>query len=86
MSITSSLRLAPMGRILARTGGKLRDPVGLASWLRFVLKVRAERRALMALSERELKDIGLTRSGASAEASRELFDLPAQWPVDRRRS
>lgn len=86
MSITSSLGLAPVSGTLTRFGGQLRRPVGLATWLSFVLKVRSERRALMALGDSELKDLGLTRSGADAEASRGLLDLPAQWPVDRRRA
>lgn len=85
MSITSSLGLTPVSGTLTRFG-KLRRPVGLLAWLSFVLKVRAERRALMALSDHELKDLGLTRSGADVEASRGLLDLPAQWPVDRRRA
>ena len=41
------------------------------------LRVYRERRALAALSEQQLKDIGLSRSTAYREASRSVFDLPA---------
>lgn len=85
MSITSSIGLSPASGGLTRFG-RLRRPAGLLAWVAFVLKVRGERRALMALTDHELKDIGLSRSAADGEASRGLLDLPAQWPIDRRRA
>lgn len=85
MSTTSSIRMSTISGAETRFG-KLRRPVSLLAWLAFALKVRAERRALMALTDHELKDLGLTRSGADSEASRGLLDLPAQWPIDRRRA
>lgn len=40
------------------------------------LLVRSERQHLAALDDRLLKDIGLSRSLADREASREFFDVP----------
>jgi uncharacterized protein YjiS (DUF1127 family) len=37
---------------------------------------RRQRRALLALDDRMLADIGITRSQAYGEADRALFDLP----------
>ena len=44
--------------------------------LRAAMLVRRQRRALMALDERTLADLGLSRSQAYAESSRSMFDLP----------
>jgi uncharacterized protein YjiS (DUF1127 family) len=47
------------------------------SWrIRAALVARRQRRALMALDERMLSDIGLSRSQAYCEASRKFLDLP----------
>jgi uncharacterized protein YjiS (DUF1127 family) len=46
--------------------------------LRAGLLARRQRRALMALDDRMLADIGLSRTDAYREASRPLFDLPAR--------
>jgi uncharacterized protein YjiS (DUF1127 family) len=45
--------------------------------LRVALLVARERRALMQLDDSTLKDIGLSRSQAFAEASRPFGDIPA---------
>lgn len=47
-------------------------------------RVQSERRALMSLSDRGLKDIGLSRADAYREASRSIFDLPNQLSANRR--
>ena len=41
-----------------------------------ILEVRRQRRALLALDDRMLKDIGLSRADAWHEANRPLLDLP----------
>jgi uncharacterized protein YjiS (DUF1127 family) len=53
----------------------------LASALGVALKVRRERRMLLSLDERALKDVGFSHSEASVEASRSFWDIP----VDRLR-
>jgi uncharacterized protein YjiS (DUF1127 family) len=57
----------------------------IASRLMLVLQIYKERRALLALSDHMLKDIGLSRSQIHREAMRGLFDIPDQHPADRRR-
>ncbi len=57
----------------------------LASRLLLAMQIYRERRALQALSDHMLKDIGLSRSQIEAEVMRGLFDLPDQRPGDRRR-
>ena len=52
--------------------------------LLLAMRIYRERRALLALSDHMLKDIGLSRSQIHAETSRGLFDLPDQRPGDRR--
>ena len=44
--------------------------------LDLVLDVRCERRMLLRMDDRALKDIGLSRSEAYAEARRSLWDIP----------
>lgn len=44
--------------------------------LRFAFVVAAERRHLAALDDRMLKDIGLSRSTAAREATRDFLDVP----------
>jgi uncharacterized protein YjiS (DUF1127 family) len=41
-----------------------------------IIEVHRQRRALMALDDRMLKDIGLSRTDAWHEANRSLLDLP----------
>jgi uncharacterized protein YjiS (DUF1127 family) len=52
-----------------------------AAALALALKVRRERRMLLRLDERTLKDLGFNRGDACAEAHRSFWDLP----VDRLR-
>ena len=49
--------------------GKLWHMLGLAR----------QRRALARLDDRALKDIGVTRQDAQAEAARPLWDAPDNW-------
>lgn len=56
----------------------------VVSALRLALQVYRERRALMALSDRMLADIGLSRADIHAEATRSIFDMPDQYVHDRR--
>lgn len=53
------------------------DPRALLARLAYAFKVRAERRRLMQLDDRMLKDIGLSRGEAYRESSRAFSDLPA---------
>ncbi len=50
---------------------------GLARLI-FALEVRRQRRALLALDDRMLSDIGIGRSEAFREADRGVFDLPGR--------
>ena len=58
----SSLRFAPIAQLL--------------SWLSLASKVYRERQALLALDERSLRDIGLSRADAYFEGSRAFWDIP----------
>jgi uncharacterized protein YjiS (DUF1127 family) len=60
------------------TGNGLRNAIvrGLR-YLEAALTVAAERRRLGALDERQLQDMGLSRSIAAREAGRDFFDVPA---------
>jgi uncharacterized protein YjiS (DUF1127 family) len=49
---------------------------GLIFALDLALTVRRERRELVRMNDRALKDIGLNRSDAYAEARRPLWDIP----------
>lgn len=71
-STTQSAWPASHGQTMPRAGRFLRifDRLSLA------YKIYRERRALLALSDYELKDIGLSRADAHREASRPLWDLP----------
>jgi len=51
-------------------------PAGLVATVTAMLRVRRERRQLLALDDRMLKDIGMSRGDAYAEASRPLHDVP----------
>ncbi len=54
----------------------------LARRIAAALAVRAERRALMALDEQALKDMGFNKGQAQCEADRTFWDVP----VDRLRT
>ncbi|MCK0137600.1 DUF1127 domain-containing protein [Aliiroseovarius sp. F47248L] len=48
------------------------------AWLVHAWEVHRERRALANLDANQLKDIGLTADAAYREASRPVWDIPAQ--------
>ncbi|HRK19555.1 MAG TPA: DUF1127 domain-containing protein [Hyphomicrobiaceae bacterium] len=56
---------------------------GLFSTVRRALAIRRQRRALMALDDRMLADIGLSQADAWQEAHRSFFDLAARQPTRR---
>ncbi len=47
--------------------------------IRAALALSHQRRALAALSDEALDDIGVTRLDAHAEATRPVWDVPAHW-------
>lgn len=51
----------------------------LLARLRLAFTARAQRRALARFDARMLRDIGVTRAQAEAEASRPLWDVPVNW-------
>ncbi|WP_435659887.1 DUF1127 domain-containing protein [Leisingera caerulea] len=53
--------------------------LSLFSRLRLLWSVRRQRDQLAALDDRALKDIGLTRSQAEAEARRGFWSAPDHW-------
>ena len=66
---------------VARRSGPFRIAGGfrrLMFHLDLVLDVRCERRMLLRMDDRALKDIGLSRSEAYAEARRSLWDIPRE--------
>ena len=44
-----------------------------------ILAVRRQRKALSALEDHLLEDIGVTREQAETEAKRPLWDTPSHW-------
>jgi uncharacterized protein YjiS (DUF1127 family) len=64
---------ARLGGGLARTGARLGQLMGV---LELALRVRRERRALLGMDDRMLKDMGLN-GAAYAEANRPFWDVPA---------
>jgi uncharacterized protein YjiS (DUF1127 family) len=77
MSCTASVP-AQMGRAASLGAGVH----ALGRRIAAALAVRAERRALMALDEAALKDMGFNKGQAQCEASRTFWDVP----VDRLRT
>jgi uncharacterized protein YjiS (DUF1127 family) len=68
-------------RVVARWPDRFRITHGirrLIFGLDLVLDVRCERRMLLRMDDRALKDIGLSRSEAYAEARRSLWDIPRE--------
>lgn len=49
---------------------------GLYNRIKTALRVYQERRSLLTLSDRTLKDLGLSRADAHREAARSFWDLP----------
>jgi uncharacterized protein YjiS (DUF1127 family) len=62
-----------LGGGLARTGAKLARLIGT---IELALQVRRERRTLLGMDDRMLKDMGLNGT-AYAEATRPFWDVPA---------
>jgi uncharacterized protein YjiS (DUF1127 family) len=54
-------------------------PLRMVQRLRLAITLRKERRALAALDDHLLADIGLTREVALAEAAMPLWDAPGHW-------
>lgn len=52
---------------------------GLVRRLSLGLGVRRQRRRLAELDDAQLRDIGLTREAARAEADRPVWDVPQTW-------
>ena len=52
---------------------------GISGILFTMLAVRAQRRALAAMDDSRLADLGLSRADAMAEAARPIWDVPARW-------
>jgi len=57
--------------------GRLVDAIELA------IEMRRERRMLLGLDDHTLKDLGLARGDAYAEAARACWDVPADAPAPR---
>ena len=53
----------------------------LADSLRRAIALHRQRRALAALDDAALADIGLTRDEARAEAARPVWDAPDNWRI-----
>ena len=61
-------------------------PASLARWVTFaiervltMLEIYRQRRALLALDDRLLSDIGISRADAEGEAARRYWDLPRHY-------
>jgi uncharacterized protein YjiS (DUF1127 family) len=72
--------------VLSSSSRPARIPLARRIWrpaaaLALALKVRRERRMLLRLDDRTLKDIGFNRGDAYAEAYRSFWDVP----IDRLR-
>lgn len=64
---------------LARALPRARTPRSIARWLRGALSLRRQRSRLADLDDRILRDIGITRAEAEAEANRPVWDVPPGW-------
>ncbi len=62
-------------RALARAPGT----PGLLARIRLALMLARQRRALLHLDDTMLRDIGLSRDAAEAEARRPIWDVPQSW-------
>lgn len=52
---------------------------GLLAYLSHINAVYQQRKALSALGDERLKDLGLTREDVAHEVSRPLWDAPGHW-------
>ncbi|WP_420584594.1 DUF1127 domain-containing protein [Ruegeria sp.] len=67
-----------MTQIAIHSNCKPRRRIGL-SVLFDVISLRRQRRTLARLDDRALKDVGITREQAEAEAARSIWDAPEFW-------
>lgn len=67
--------------IAARTIGSRHKAAKVSLWSRLsaALAVHRQRQALAALDDHVLRDLGLSRDAALAEANRPLWDVPRHW-------
>jgi uncharacterized protein YjiS (DUF1127 family) len=72
MSDTESA-ISRLGSGIARTGARIAHLIGA---IEVALQVRRERRILLGMDDRMLKDLGLN-GNAHAEANRPFWDVPA---------
>lgn len=49
------------------------------NWIVNALDIRRERKALSALSDAQLDDIGLSHTQAQQEATKPIWDVPSHW-------
>ncbi|NGM45295.1 DUF1127 domain-containing protein [Rhodobacter sp. SGA-6-6] len=70
--MTSPARTLPFRPLPLRRRGLLARLLGMAS-------LRRQRARLAALDDRMLRDIGLNRPEAEAEAARPAWDAPQHW-------
>lgn len=54
-------------------------PFGILSRVRTAMTLYRQRARLAALDDHLLRDVGLTRDEALAEATRPLWDVPSHW-------
>ena len=52
---------------------------GILSLFGLAIAARRQRKALKSLNDAALRDLGLTRAEAEAEANRPIWDVPAHW-------
>lgn len=75
MSASLSRAGSALGRLLVPAA----RPHGFLHRLRLGLRLRDQRRALAQLDDATLRDIGITRAEALAEAKRRVWDVPPSW-------
>jgi uncharacterized protein YjiS (DUF1127 family) len=73
-TIETIYRMARHSHDISQWQGARFSMTGALSWLELQLEKRRSRRALLEMSDEQLKDIGLSRSVAYSEARRPLWD------------
>ena len=53
--------------------------LAMVSLIGLAFAARRQRKALKALEDEALSDLGLTRTEAEAEANKPIWDVPASW-------
>lgn len=64
---------------LGRNSARARQPVNMTLRLVTMIAVARQRRALRNLDDHLLCDIGVSSRDAAREASRPIWDVPANW-------